>query len=205
MSTNFWAEAATEPKRKFRYLLYFAGMPQFIAKTVTKPAFSVGTSTHNFLQHQFHFPGRVTWNDVQMTLVDPIQPDSTASLYGILKESGYVLPPDIAAAGGEELKTVSKAGMVSALDNHITIEMIGPGGAQDVIESWRLNNPLITSVNFDSLDYQSDDMLNIQITVKYDWATLNDPASTSLSPSAGASNLWKGTTGGPGSTPVFDN
>ena len=44
MSTNFWAEAATEPKRKFRYLLYFAGMPQFIAKTVTKPAFSVGTS-----------------------------------------------------------------------------------------------------------------------------------------------------------------
>ena len=84
----FWSEKTVEPKRKFRYLLYFAGMPQFIAKTVTKPAFSVGTSTHNFLQHQFHFPGRVTWNDVQMTLVDPIQPDSTASLYGILKESG---------------------------------------------------------------------------------------------------------------------
>jgi len=205
MSTNFWAEASTEPKRKFRYLLYFAGMPQFIAKTVSKPSFSVGTSTHNFLQHQFHFPGRVSWNDVQMTLVDPIQPDSTASLMSILTESGYVLPPNIAAANGAGLKTISKEGMVSSLDNHVTIDMIGAGGAEDVIESWRLNNPLITSVNFDTLDYGVDDLLNIQITVKYDWATLNDPSSTTLGPSSGANNLWKAAAGGTGGTPIFDN
>ena len=195
MSTNFWTEAKTEPKRKFRYLLYFAGMPQVIAKTVSKPSFTVATATHHFLQHQFHFPGRVSWGDVQMTLVDPIQPDSTASLYAILRESGYVLPPEIGADGGKGMATLSKEGMVKSLDSHVTIDMIGPGGAEEVIESWRLNNPLITSVNFDSLDYTVDELLNIQITVKYDWATLNDPATAGLHSSSGADNLWTGTTG----------
>jgi hypothetical protein len=187
MSINFWSEAQTEPKRKFRYLLYFAGAPQFLAKTVSKPSFQVGTTTHNFLQHQFHFPGRVTWQDVQMTLVDPIQPDSTATLYEILRASGYVLPPDVMDTGG--LKTVSKKAMVTSLDNHIDIETIGPGGADEVIESWRLNNPLITSVNFDTLDYSTDELLNIQITIKYDWATLNDSRTVTLHTSAG--RPWK--------------
>ena len=65
---SFWSDSGLEPKRKFRYLLYFAGMPQFIAKTVTKPSFQVGSSQHSFLQHNFNFPGRVTWQDVQITI-----------------------------------------------------------------------------------------------------------------------------------------
>ena len=173
---NFWSQAQTEPKRKFRYLLYFAGMPQFMAKSVTKPSFQVASTQHSYLQHNFNFPGRVTWQDVSITIVDPIQPDATASLYGLIKKAGYVLPPEVGGDDDVGKGTITKAKMVSALDV-VRIDTIGPEGAADIIESWTLNNAQITSVNFDSLDYSSDDILNIQIGLKYDWATLNDTVS----------------------------
>ena len=175
---SFWSERDLEPKRKFRYLLYFAGMPQFIAKTVTKPSFQVGSTTHSFLQHNFNFPGRVTWQDVNITIVDAISPDSTATLYKMIKDAGYVLPPDV---NQEELggaRTITKEGMVNALGPTVRIDTIGGEGSNEIIESWILNNPQISSVNFDSLDYSSDDLLNIQITLKYDWASLNEVGLT---------------------------
>lgn len=177
-SYSFWSERDLEPKRKFRYLLYFAGMPQFIAKSVSKPSFSVGSSQHSFLQHNFNFPGRVTWQDVNITIVDAINPDSTATLYKMITDAGYVLPPDV---NQEELggaKTITKEAMVNALGPTVRIDTIGGEGSNEILESWILNNPQISSVNFDSLDYSSDELLNIQITLKYDWASLNEVGLT---------------------------
>lgn len=173
-SYSFWSERDLEPKRKFRYLLYFAGMPQFIAKSVSKPSFSVGSSQHSFLQHNFNFPGRITWQDVNITIVDAINPDSTATLYKMITDAGYVLPPDVNQDELGGAKTITKEGMVNALGPTVRIDTIGGEGSNEILESWILNNPQISSVNFDSLDYSSDELLNIQITLKYDWASLND-------------------------------
>ena len=179
MSNNFWNVSSVEPKRSFKFLLYFDGMPQFVAKSVTKPSFTISTTPHNFLQHQFNFPGKVTWNPINITIVDPIQPDSAQSLYNIIKAAGYVLPSDVAATDAGK-KTLSKADMVSSLGNQIQIDQIGPGGAADVKERWRVNNPLITSVTFGDLSYENDSILNITIGITYDWATLNDEAAGGL-------------------------
>ncbi len=166
-------------------LLYFANAPQFIIKSVTKPSFQVGSSSHNFLQHQFHFPGRVTWQDISITLVDPVNPDATKTLYEVVKAAGYKLPNQvIPESGGTGMSTVSKEGMVKALGSSIRIDQIGPKGSNEIIESWKVWNPQITSVNFDGLDYGSDEALNIQIGIKYDWAELN-PEGITLAASAG--------------------
>lgn len=170
---NFWSQSNLEPKRKFRYLLYFAGMPQFMAKSVSKPSFQVGTSQHSFLQHNFNFPGRITWQDVSLTLVDPIQPDATRTLYEMIRTAGYVLPPNVNLVDGSGTKTITKKAMAEML-NPVRIDTIGAAGTNNVIESWALNNVQISSVNFDTLDYTSDELLNIQITLKYDWAELLD-------------------------------
>lgn len=186
-SQNFWSESNLEPKRKFRYLLYFAGMPQFMAKSVSKPSFQVGSTQHSFLQHNFNFPGRITWQDVSLTLVDPIQPDATRTLYEMIKTAGYVLPPDVLNEGGT--RTITKKDMADML-NPVRIDTIGAGGADNILESWSLNNVQISSVNFDTLDYSVDDLLNIQITLKYDWAELlelNPGAPTTNSTIAGES------------------
>jgi len=182
MANNFWNIASVEPKRSFKFLLYFNGMPQFVAKAVTKPSFQITTTPHNFLQHQFNFPGKVTWQPITITIVDPIQPDSAQSLYNILKNSGYVLPDDVPSDDGK--RTLSKQDMVSQLGNRIQIDQIGPGGAQDIKERWHLNNPLITSVTFGDLSYENDAILNITISITYDWADLNEGLTNV------ATNVW---------------
>ena len=44
---KFWSDAAIEPKRKYRFLLSFNGIPQWIVKTTGKPNFSVSESVDN--------------------------------------------------------------------------------------------------------------------------------------------------------------
>lgn len=39
-------------------------------------------------------------------------------------------------------------------------------------ETWRLYNPIISDVKLDKMDYSSDNILSISITVYYDWAVL---------------------------------
>lgn len=63
--------------------------------------------------------------------------------------------------------------MVGSLSNFIRIDQIAADSSANIIESWRIWNPQLTSVNFDGLDYVSDDPLNIQLGIKYDWAELN--------------------------------
>ena len=105
--------------------------------------------------------------------MDPIQPDATRSLYNIIEKAGYVLPPNVGGDDPVGKKTITKKGTIDALGPQIRIDTIGAGGADDIIESWLLNNPSISSANFDTLDYGSDDILNIQIGIRYDWAELN--------------------------------
>ena len=88
MSTNrFWSENSIEPKRAFRWLVYISGAPQFIAKSVKKPGFNVSETPHDYLNYKFYYPGRVDWTPVELTIVDPVQPDSTASLIRILQNA----------------------------------------------------------------------------------------------------------------------
>jgi len=187
MPTNsqFWNQASIEPKRQFRWLLYIAGMPQFIVKNVKKPSFSVGEINHDFLNYKFYYPGRVEWATVDVTIVDPVQPDSTASLIKILEAAGYVLPDKFTSQPNEP-RTISKKAFVDGLGGQIQLVQFGANtGAQEenVIEKWTLNNPFLTNVDFGSLDYGSDELVDISMTIRYDWATLELPERTD-------SNTW---------------
>lgn len=174
---SFWNQASVEPKRQFRWLLYIAGMPQFIVKNVKKPSFSVSTTPHDFINYKFKYPGRVDWQDITITIVDPVQPDSTASLIKILENSGYVYPENFTSQQTEP-KTISKQQMVNSLGGQIQLVQFGANtGEQEenVLEKWSINNPIITSVDFGNLDYSSDDLVNISMTIAYDWAYLETP------------------------------
>lgn len=174
---SFWNQASIEPKRTFRWLLYIAGMPQFIVKDVKKPSFTVASTSHDFINYKFHYPGRVEWQDIQVTIVDPVQPDSTASLVRILEAAGYVLPDEFTSQANEP-RTISKQAFVDAMGGQIQLVQFGANtGAQqqNVLEKWTLNNPFLTNVDFGSLNYTSDDLVNISMTIKYDWAYLELP------------------------------
>ena len=100
-STNFGEDTTLkDPKRQFRFYVEFSGYCRthrvaprlWYAKTAAKPSFQVASVEHKYLNHTFKYPGSVTWQDVSITLVDPVDPDMAATLSDILVQSGYSPP-----------------------------------------------------------------------------------------------------------------
>ena len=108
----FWSSGQVEPKRQFRFLVSIPKMneaAQFYARSVTKPTFSVTQSQHKFLNHTFYYPGKVEWNTVTVSLVDPVNPDATGNILSILRKSGYNVPSNVdGTSGSETLATIGK-------------------------------------------------------------------------------------------------
>ena len=86
----FWSDGTgNDPKRGFRWILLMDDIPVYTVKKVTKPAFTVQESTHQYINHTYYYPGRVEWQTVSMTLVDPVQPDAAQTFVEIVRDAGY--------------------------------------------------------------------------------------------------------------------
>ena len=181
----FWGGqggALVDPKRSFRWLITFGASGGFIqswyAKTAGKPNYEVGKTEHQFLNHTFYYPGRVTWGELNVTLVDPAgENDSSLALVDSLQKAGYYLPINQQNAS----QTITKAGAVSAAGNQVFLEQLGRNEA-DAVERWTLVNPWIKNVNFGSLDYSNEEMVQIELTLVYDYATIEAGVPKRTSP-----------------------
>lgn len=176
MANNFWSNSALEPKRQFRFLLQLSPIESYVITKVNRPSFEVGESEHKFINHSFYYPGRVTWNTVTFSLVDPVLPDSTGILMKMLMASGYRFPTN-----SNVTRTISKAEATAAVGN-VMIQVLGAGDQVDpgnnegeILEQWTLTNPWIKNVTMGDLDYGSDDIISMDVELRYDWASLSIP------------------------------
>ena len=179
---KFWSDAAIEPKRKYRFLLSFNGVPQWIVKTTGKPNFTISESEHSFINYKFYYPGRLEWDEVSITQVDPVDPDASHTMLQLIENSGYVAPHNFlndpqGRGKASNVVTFSKKRAVDAVGGRMFIHMIDEDGAP--IETWSLYNPWIKSVNFGDLDYESDELVNVELSVRYDWADLETKVTPS--------------------------
>lgn len=180
----FWSDNFAEntelkdPKRQFRFKVEFTGIsaPQggsllWYAKSVNKPSFSVATSEHQYLNHTFYYPGTVTWDPISITLVDPRDPDMSATLSDIVNLSGYNPP-----SNPNSLGTMSKAKAAGALGAVYISQIDGDGNE---IEKWTLWNAFITTVKYGDMAYGTDDLVEMTLEIRYDWARLQTPGGPS--------------------------
>ena len=171
----FWSNSHTQdptlrdPKRKHRFTVTFNGIQSstggnlaWFAKTATKPGYTINSVEHKYLGHTFYYPGSVQWDEMTLTLVDPVDPDVTATFADIATQSGYTPPTDANA-----LQTISKAKASFALGTVIITQLDADGAP---VEEWTLWNAFLTSVKQDDLDYTSDELTTTTITMRFDWA-----------------------------------
>ena len=180
MATDFWRNPSFEPKRQFRFLVQLSlpdsrGGQQdvtFLAKSVDRPSYTISSNPHQFFNHTFYYPGRVTWNTISLTLVDPVTPNASELLYNYLAASGIHIPTDYAAA---TRTTITKASATRASSDLVIQEIATTQGTDvsKIVGEWRLLNSFFTDVNFGSHSYDSEDMVEVSLTVQYDWAEYN--------------------------------
>ncbi len=188
---SFWSDndtTAVLPKRQFRWVMNMGGVPQWIVKKVNKPAFSVSEGKHVYLNHTFYYPGRVEYEKISVTLVDPAAPDATAIMWDILKKSGYRLP-----TSQTDLYTLNKQDGSTALGNVQITQIDGIGKVQERIS---LKNPWIAGVKFGELDYESDNLLDLTLEIRYDFVSIDAITDSTWKTAATVGALTSETTTG---------
>jgi len=161
----FWNDGTVkDPKRAYRWVLLNGTIPMYTLKKVAKPSFTVTETPHKYLNHTFYYPGRVEWATITMTLADPVAPDASALITNMIKQSGYS-----PATKETDTQTMSKMKAAAALGS-LKIQQIDGDGKP--VETWTLINPWIKDVKFGELDYESDDLTNVELEIRYDYASL---------------------------------
>tara|TARA_R100001510_G_C7656308_1_gene216181 strand:+ start:2653 stop:3246 length:594 start_codon:yes stop_codon:yes gene_type:complete len=170
--SRFWANIQSEPKRKYRFVLQLGGIEAWTITQVQRPSFNVTETEHTFYNHKFYYPGKVEWQTVSFSLVDPIHPDATAYIMGILGACGYRVPtPD-------QYLSISKKRAVEVLGQPKIKAKDADG---EDVEIWTLVNAWVKNVNMDSFEYASDDMLRMEVEMRYDYALFNSVGQANLS------------------------
>ena len=175
------ADLIKDPKRKFRFMVQFTGFSDFVvsdaqvagqesneiwfAKTADKPSFTIATAEHKYLNHTFYYPGSVTWNEISVTMVDPQNPEVAGSLSNLMENMKYEPPKDLSRR-----TTISKWSAASSLGNVIISQLDADG---EPIEQWTLWNGFVTEMSFGSLEYGSDELTELTLKFRYDWAQLS--------------------------------
>ena len=79
-STNFGnqEDILKDPKRNFRFYITITGINTdnggpmiWYAKDVQKPTFTMAEASHEYLNHTYYYPGKITWNTIDIKMVDP--------------------------------------------------------------------------------------------------------------------------------------
>jgi hypothetical protein len=190
-SENFGEDATLkDPKRNFRFTVEFQGIQAaqggaklWYAKSATKPSFAINAAEHKYLNHTFYYPGNVTWNDITFTMVDPVDPDMSATLSAIVEGSGYKPP-----STSEDRASISKAKSAASLGTVIITQLDSDGNP---LETWTLWNSFLTEVKYgDNLEYGNDDLTELSVTIKYDWARLQVGADQRAAAGSGAQSFF---------------
>lgn len=178
-SSRFWNDITIEPKRSFRFFATFSGndtgIESYAIKTVKKPSFQISETMHQYVAHTFYYPGRITWQPVDITFVDPVVLDHSSIITNMLYQAGYRKP------GNEEIarRSFSKENFNNAL-GQIRISQVDAEGA--IIDEWSLINCFFTNVDYGQLDYNSEELVVLSTTIRYDFASFDNlgGAPTSL-------------------------
>jgi len=166
-----WASVNVEPKRKFKFQLAFGDVPAWVVKTAARPTLNVGgDATHKFMSHSFKFPGRVEWDDIEVTLLDVIDPDIASAMFEIIEKAGYVLPSAWTVDNEAWKQSLSKRRFSTDNIGDVSIITLDSDGKE--VERWTLRNTWVKSVKYDDVTYDDDGLMSITLNLSYDYAEI---------------------------------
>lgn len=166
----FWSQNPGEPLRQYRWYMVFNTLSniQYALKKADKPKAKVNSIQHKYMNHFFNYPGRLEWEDINVTFAAVTDPSASRALFDVLRSAGYGVPLD--TISGPNMASIGKQKFNNAIGDTIKLNQVNAEGV--VIETWEIARPFFTSVQFGALDYGSEEIVEITCGIKYDWANL---------------------------------
>ncbi len=145
-----------EPKLKNRYIMQIDGVPAYLIKTANRPNIEFEEVTLEHMNVKRYVKGKATWQSIAVTLYDPIVPSGAQAVMEWVRLSHE--------------SVTGRDGYSDFYKKDVTFQILGPVG--DVVEEWTLKGTWIQSANFNDLDFASSDPVDIELTLRYDYAIL---------------------------------
>lgn len=141
-----------EPKYNNRWVFALEGIDAYLIKSANRPTIDISPVTIDYINSQRHVAGKATFGDLSVTLHDPIAPSGAQQVMEWCRT---------------HYESVSgRAGYADFYKRDAQLKLIDPIGT--VIELWDMKGCFLTSVDFGQVSYGSQEMLEIQLGIKFD-------------------------------------
>lgn len=148
-----------EPLRKNRWLLRFPadlGIQEWWCMSAKRPSIKQTVKPIEFLNTETYVLGRYTWDSMQISLRDPIGPSASQAIMEWVRLHSE--------------SVTGRQGYAAGYKRDVELEMLDPTGVS--VSKWVLKNTMIQDADFGELNYNSDDLATITLTIKFDYAIL---------------------------------
>jgi hypothetical protein len=133
------------------------GIPSYLVRVANRPTIQFETVVLDHINVKRKLKGKGDWQDVALTLFDPIVPSGAQAVMEWIRTSHESL--------------TGRDGYAEFYKKDVDFYMLGPVG--DKIEQWKLKGAFISQANFGDLDWSNaTDPASIEITLTYDYAIL---------------------------------
>ena len=147
-----------EPKVANRFIMYVDGIPSFMIKGISAVGFDQGEIKLNHINVYRKIKGRMQWNDLTMTLFDPITPSGAQAVMEWVRL--------------HHESVTGRDGYSDFYKKDVTIDILGPVG--DIVSEWVIKGAFIKSANFGDYNWDTDaSATNITVTLGMDYCILN--------------------------------
>jgi hypothetical protein len=144
-----------EPKRENRWVLEFPADLEFsewMVQTASRPTVNVNPVEIPFMNTSTFVAGRSTWGTIAVTFIDPIGPSATQKVIQWIRQCIE--------------HSTGRMGYATNYKKNIVLKMLDPAG--ETVEKWLIEGAFISDANFGSLDYNSDSLAGVSITLRPD-------------------------------------
>ncbi len=149
---------AFEPKQQNRFILYVDGIPSYIIKKVSGIKVTQEEVVLNHINVQRKVKGRSKWDDVTLSLYDPITPSGAQAVMEWVRL--------------HHESVTGRDGYSDFYKKDLTLDVLGPVG--DIVSEWVLKGAWIKDANFGDYDWdQAATAQSIELTLGIDYAVLN--------------------------------
>lgn len=167
----FWSQSSKEPHRQNRWFVYFGSNIvdgyRWAIKDIQKPNFKIDTTSHVLINNTFNYQKNLVWQPIEFTLVSvPADKPNNDSLPEILMRLIYSSKEyDLA------YKSIEKMPFSTGVPlSNLEICQLDANG--NIIEVWKIYSAIITAINFGSLSYENEGLVDIKVNITYDHAQL---------------------------------
>lgn len=149
---------AFEPKLQNRFILYVDGIPSYMVKGVSGLGFTNDEITLNHINTYRKIKGKTKWNNINLTLYDPITPSGSQTVME------WARLHHESVTGRDSYSDVYK--------KDLTINVLGPNG--DIVGEWISKGSFILSADFGDYNWDNESVAqNIGMSIAMDYMILN--------------------------------